>query len=80
VSARLLDIVLGQAMTTPQAVFVAELGAILAYSHILLDALTEGGVYIGRRRVALAHLRYDNLILNGTFTGLGVLLVFASFV
>ena len=71
-------IVLGQAMTTP--LFVAGLGAVLAYSHILLDALTEGGVYIGRRRAALAHLRYDNLILNGTFTGLGVLLVFAAFV
>jgi hypothetical protein len=80
VSARLLDIILGQAMTTSQALFVAGLGGILAYSHILLDALTEGGVYLGRRRVALAHLRYDNLILNGTFTGLGVLLVFASLV
>jgi len=80
VSARLLDIVLDRAMTTPQALFLAGLGAILAYSHILLDALTEGGVYIGRRRVALAHLRYDNLILNGIFIGLGMLLVFASFV
>jgi hypothetical protein len=80
VSARLLDIVIGHAMTTSQALFVAGLGALLAYSHILLDALTEGGVYFGRRRVALAHLRYDNLILNGTFTGLGLLLVFATFV
>jgi len=80
VSARLLDTVLGRAMTTPQALFVAWLGAVLAYSHILLDAFTEGGVYIGRRRVALAHLRYDNMILNGAFTGLGVLLVLASFV
>ena len=80
VSARLLDIVLGEAMTTSQALFVGGLGIIFAYSHLLLDALTEGGVYLGRRRVALAHLRYDNLILNGTFTGLGVLLVFATFV
>jgi len=78
VSAYLLDIVVGQAMTTTQALLLAGLGIVLAYSHLLLDALTESGVYLGRQRVALAHLRYDNLILNGVFTGLGVLLVFAA--
>jgi hypothetical protein len=80
VSAYTLDAILGQAMTTSQALFVCGLGVIFAYSHLLLDAITEGGVYLGRRRVALAHLRYDNLVLNGAFTALGMLLVFAAFV
>lgn len=79
-SACALDLVLGQTMTTSQALFVGGLGTVFAYSHLLLDALTEGGVYLGRRRVALAHMRYDNLALNGAFTALGVLLVFATFV
>ena len=79
-SAYLLDIVVGQAMTTAQGLLVAGLGIVLAYSHLLLDALTESGVYLGRRRVALAHFRYDNLILNGVFAGLGVVLAFAAFV
>jgi len=80
VSAYLLDTIAGEAMSTSQAVFIGGLGIFIAYSHLLLDALTEGGVYLGRRRVALAHFRYDNLILNGAFTALGVLLVFATFV
>jgi hypothetical protein len=79
-SAYLLDAITGQAMTTSQTFFVAGLGTVLAYSHLLLDALTEGGVYFGRRRVALAHLRYNNLVLNSAFAALGVLLVFAAFV
>jgi len=80
VSAYLLDTIAGEAMAPNQALFVGGLGIIFAYSHLLLDALTEGGVYLGRRRVALAHFRYDNLILNGAFTALGVLLVLATFV
>ncbi len=79
-SAYALDVVLGQGMTASQALLVGGLGAVFAYSHLLLDALTEGGVYLGRRRVALAHMRYDSVALNGTFTALGVLLVFATFV
>lgn len=79
-SAYAVDLVLGRAMTTSQALFVGGLGALFAYSHLLLDALTEGGVYLGRRRVALAHVRYDNFLLNWAFTALGLLLVFAAFV
>jgi hypothetical protein len=79
-SAYLLDGILGEAMTSSQALFVGALGIVFAYSHLLLDALTEGGVFLGGRRVALAHLRYDNPVLNGTFTAVGVLLVFATFV
>jgi hypothetical protein len=75
-----LDAITGLEMTAVQAVFVAGLGAVLAYSHLLLDALTEGGVFFTRRRIALAHLRNNNLILNSAFAGLGVVLLLAAFV
>jgi hypothetical protein len=74
-----LDRVVGLGITSSQALFVYGLGAVMAYSHLLLDALTEGGVYLGRRRVAFAHLRYNNPIINGAFAILGVLLVFTAF-
>ncbi len=79
-SVYLLDLIIGQYFTAAQVLFAAGLGIVLAYSHLMLDALTEGGVYAGRQRIALAHLRYDNLILNGAFVALGLLLVLASFV
>ncbi len=79
-STYVLDIILGETMTTSQALFVGGFGAVFAYSHLMLDALTEGGVFLGRRRVALAHMKYDNRVLNGAFTALGALLVFATFV
>jgi hypothetical protein len=75
-----LDAVTGPEMTALQAVFAAGLGAVLAYSHLLLDALTEGGVFFARRRIALAHLRNNNRVLNTAFAGLGVVLVLAAFV
>jgi hypothetical protein len=73
------DLITGHTFTASQALFAAGLGTALAYSHLLLDALTEGGVYLGRRRVALAHFRYNNPIVNGVFFALGLLLVFAAF-
>ncbi len=75
----LLGQVLGLTLTAPDILLVAGLGVVVAYTHLLLDALTEGGVFFWRRRIALAHLRYDNLILNWTFSALGLLLLFASF-
>jgi len=78
-SVYLLDRIIGQGMTPSQTFLVSGLGALLAYSHLLLDAFTEGGVYLVRRRVALAHLRYNNLIINGAFAALGLLLVFTAF-
>jgi hypothetical protein len=78
-SVSLLDRVLGQAMPPSQILFVSGIGVIMAYSHLLLDALTEGGIYLGRRRIALAHLRYNNVVLNGAFAALGILLVFGAF-
>jgi Protein of unknown function (DUF1286) len=79
-SAYFFDLVTGQPITAFQTLFAIGLGTVLAYSHLLLDALTEGGVYLLRRRVALAHLRYNNPILNGAFAALGVLLVLASLI
>jgi Protein of unknown function (DUF1286) len=78
-SAYLLTTIFGQASTTPQTFFIAGLGTVLAYSHLLLDALTEGGVYLGRRRIALAHMRYNNPMLNGAFVLLGLLLAITVF-
>jgi hypothetical protein len=79
-SVYLLDVVVGQPMTTSQTLLAVWLGTVMAYSHLLLDALTEGGVYLGRRRAALAHMRYNNPALNGAFAALGILLVVAAFV
>jgi hypothetical protein len=75
-----LDTVTGLEVTALQAVFAAGLGAVLAYSHLLLDALTEGGVFFARRRIALAHLRNNNPVLNAVFAGLGIFLMLATFV
>lgn len=78
-SAYIVGSLLGRGFTAPQMLFVVGLGILVAYSHLLLDALTEGGVFLGRRRFALAHFRYDNVLLNGAFAALGVLLLFAVF-
>jgi hypothetical protein len=72
-----LDRIVGMGMPASQAVLLYALAVVIAYSHLLLDALTEGGVFLGRRRVALAHFRYNNPALNAAFAALGVLLVFA---
>jgi hypothetical protein len=80
ISFYLLDVLLDETMGTPQILFAGDLGIALAYSHLLLDALTEGGVFLGRKRVALAHLRYNNLLLNCIFGALGVMLVLAAFI
>jgi len=78
-SAFLLDAVIGQKMTAVEAIYLAGLGAVLAFSHLLLDALTEGGVFFGTRRIALAHLRNNNVIANAAFSALGILLLLGGF-
>jgi membrane-bound metal-dependent hydrolase YbcI (DUF457 family) len=54
------------------------LGALAGLSHLLLDALTEGGIYYRGRRWALAHWRYDNGAANGLFALLGILMFAAA--
>jgi hypothetical protein len=57
----------------------AGLGVTIAYTHLLLDALTQAGVYLGhRRRIAIAHMSYDNPALNLAFVVLGLLLLVAA--
>jgi len=50
----------------PRAITSVALGT---YLHLLLDAFTESGVYLAypfsRKRVAIAHLEYDNPWANG---------------
>lgn len=58
----------GHALEVP--VLVA--GALAACSHLLLDSLTEGGVFFTTKRVALAHFRSRNVLLNGVFVVLGL--------
>jgi hypothetical protein len=59
--------------------FFASLGVLAAWSHLLLDSLTEGGVFaFSFRRRALAHFAYDNWPLNLGFSLLGVALLFAA--
>jgi len=54
----------------------AGLGVTIACTHLLLDALTQAGVYLGRRRrIAIAHMSYDNPGLNFAFVVLGLLLL-----
>jgi hypothetical protein len=45
----LLDILTGQILGITQLSLAVELGVLLAYSHLFLDALTEGGVFYGRQ-------------------------------
>jgi hypothetical protein len=50
--------------------------------HMLLDSLTERGIYVRRngewRRFALAHFRYDNPALNLAFILTGLLMVWLA--
>jgi hypothetical protein len=78
VSTYLVGRATGHAVGAPQTVLLAGFGVIIACSHLLLDALTEGGVFLARRRVAIAHLRYDNTLLNTAFAAIGLALVFAA--
>ncbi len=48
---------------------------IVALAHLLLDSLTEKGVFFLDDRVALAHFRSGNSVLNGVFLVLGLAMV-----
>ncbi len=53
-------------------------GVMIAYLHLFLDALTEAGVYLGRRRIAIAHFSYNNPLLNLAFMIIGATLLVVS--
>ena len=69
----------GVALPSVLLVHFALLGAVSGSSHLLLDSLTEGGVFgVGFQRRAVAHFQYDNPLLNFGFCALGVLLAAAA--
>ncbi|MDA4112480.1 MAG: DUF1286 domain-containing protein [Thaumarchaeota archaeon] len=51
------------------------MGILVSEEHLFLDSLTQAGVYSWRRRIAIAHFRYDNVALNLGFALLGVLFI-----
>ena len=63
----------GLAGASFEVAFVAA-GVVVALAHLLLDSLTERGVYFVTKRVALAHFGSSNILLNGAFAVIGVLL------
>lgn len=64
---------LGLAGASLQAVFVVS-GVVVACSHLLLDSLTERGVFLLTDRVALAHFGSGNVVLNSIFLVSGMFL------
>jgi membrane-bound metal-dependent hydrolase YbcI (DUF457 family) len=50
-------------------------GGVVALVHLLLDSMTEGGVFYTTGRVALAHFGNDNAVLNWAFVVLGALML-----
>ena len=71
--------VLSHASGTGTSLFVLGfwtiMGVLVSEEHLLLDSLTQAGVYSWRRRIAIAHFRYDNVALNLGFALLGILLI-----
>ena len=59
------------------AFVLALIGVVVAYTHLFLDAFTEGGIYVVRRH-ALAHYAYNNVIVNGLAIVAGLGLVVAG--
>jgi len=50
-------------------------GSLVAMGHLFLDSMTQAGVYYWRNRIAIAHMRYDNPVLNAAFILAGLALV-----
>jgi hypothetical protein len=54
-------------------------GVLIAMGHLLLDSMTQAGVYYWRNRIALSHFKYDNLALNAGFVLVGLGLASLAF-
>jgi hypothetical protein len=59
-----------------EVAFVAA-GVVVAGAHLLLDSMTERGVYLATNRVALAHFGSGNVLLNTMFVVGGLVLFLA---
>lgn len=64
---------LGLLSPGPEAMLVV-LCVVVAYSHLLLDSMTEGGVYFTTRRIAVSHFSNGNVLLNAAFVLCGLAL------
>ena len=57
-------------------------GLLVGPSHMLLDLVTEGGIYVKKRgkwrRVALAHIKYDDPLANGAAALAGIAMLAAA--
>ena len=51
------------------------MGVLISGEHLFLDSLTQAGVYSWKKRIAVAHFRYDNPALNLGFALLGAVLI-----
>jgi hypothetical protein len=60
------------------AVWLFAAGVYVAYNHLFLDSLTEAGIFYTTHRIALAHIRYNNSIVNTLFVVLGLLLLYVA--
>lgn len=56
-----------------EGAFVAA-GVVVALAHLFLGSFTERGVCLMTRRLAPAHFRSENLLVNGLFIAAGVVL------
>lgn len=71
---------LGPLISFPSLVWLFVAGVYVAYNHLFLDSLTEAGIYFTTRRIALAHLRYNERIINTLFVVFGLLMIYMSLV
>ena len=60
--------------------FLVLLGVVAGYSHLLLDAVTEAGIYTKpHHRVAIAHIPYNSVVGNGFAILVGLALAGITF-
>ena len=55
-------------------------GLTTSLSHLFLDSLTMGGIYICGKRYRIASYRYNNPILNSSFVILSIFLLYLFYV
>ncbi len=55
------------------------IGVMIACVHLFLDSFTEVGVYLRRGRIAIAHFRYNNPLINLSFMIIGAFFLIISF-
>ncbi len=53
-------------------------GLTTSLSHLFLDSLTMGGIYICGKRYRIASYRYDNPVLNGGFIVFSIVLLYLT--